>query len=285
MRVRALRLRSALPLFVLILGAVIAGGMCGCGSSAIPDEDRSELILATTTSVLDSGLLDVLVERFEEKYPYRVKAIAVGSGAALLMARQGEADVTITHEPRAEKEFMDAGYGESRREVMYNDFIIVGPAADPAGIKGVGDAVEAFTRISASGLPFVSRGDASGTHAMEMSVWERAGIQPAGDWYMESGQGMGYTLRTADEEGAYTITDRATFIVLDEALDLEIMVEGDPGLLNVYSVIVTDPEVYPDTNIQGARDLQAFLFEPGTQELIGDFGVDTYGQHLFYVFK
>jgi tungstate transport system substrate-binding protein len=282
---KVLRMRVALPLALFLATAIVAGGLCGCGSSSIPKEDRSELILATTTSVLDSGLLDVLVERFEKKYPYRIKAIAVGSGAALLMARQGEADVTITHEPRAEGEFMDAGYGESRREVMYNDFIIVGPADDPAGIKGMGDAAVAFTRISETAQPFVSRGDASGTNAMEISVWERAGIQPAGDWYKESGQGMGYTLRTADEEGAYTITDRATFIVLDEALDLEIMVEGDPGLLNVYSVIVTNPEVFPDTNIQGARDLQDFLFEPETQELIRDFGLDTYDQHLFYVFE
>ncbi|MEW6555154.1 MAG: substrate-binding domain-containing protein [Actinomycetota bacterium] len=285
MRGRALRVRPVLALALLLAATVVTGGVWGCGSPAVPEEERSELILATTTSVLDSGLLDVLVERFEERYPYRVKAIAVGSGAALLMARQGEADVTITHEPKAEKEFMDDGLGESRREVMYNDFIIVGPSADPACIKGMDDAAEAFTRIHEAGQPFVSRGDASGTHAMEMSVWERAGIQPAGDWYKESGQGMGYTLRTAEEERAYTITDRATFIVLDEALDLEIMVEGDPGLLNVYSIIVTNPEVYSDTNIQGARDLQEFLFEPDTQSLIRDFGVDTYDQHLFYVFE
>ncbi len=276
---------AAAVLAVILAAAVLIGGLGGCGSSGIPEEDRSELILATTTSVLDSGLLDELVARFEERYPYRVKAIAVGSGAALLMARQGEADVTITHEPKAEKEFMDAGYGESRREVMYNDFIIVGPAADPAGIKGTQDAVEAFERISSSQAPFVSRGDASGTNAMELSVWERAGIQPSGEWYSESGQGMGYTLRIAEETGAYTLTDRATFIVLDEALDLEIMVEGDPELLNVYAVIVTDPTVFPDTNIQGARDFDAFLFEEDTQDLIRDFGLDTYGVHLFFIFE
>jgi len=265
---------------------LISLAMCGCGgSSGIPEEERSELILATTTSVLDSGLLDELVGLFEERYPYSVKAVAVGSGAALLMARQGEADVTLTHEPVAEREFMEAGYGESRREVMYNDFIVVGPSDDPAGIEGMENAAEAFTAISGSEQPFVSRGDASGTHAMELSIWERAGIQPSDSWYTESGQGMGYTLRIADEEKAYTLTDRATFIVLDEALDIDIMVEGDPQLLNVYAVIVINPELYPDINIQGARDFTAFLFEPDTQEFMRDFGLDEYGQHLFYVFE
>jgi tungstate transport system substrate-binding protein len=270
---------------ILLALVMSAAALCGCGSSGIPEEERGELILATTTSVLDSGLLDVLVERFEAEYPYRVKAIAVGSGAALLMARQGEADVTVTHEPKAEKEFMEAGFGESRSEIMYNDFIIVGPSGDPAGIGGMQDAEEAFTRISESRQPFVSRGDASGTHAMEMSMWEQAGIQPTGDWYTESGQGMGYTLRIADDESAYTLTDRATFIVLDDALDLEVMVEGDERLLNIYSVIVTNPAVFADTNIQGARDFETFLFEPATQEFIDGFGVDTYGRHLFYVFE
>jgi tungstate transport system substrate-binding protein len=278
--------RKALAAVAVFLAAVLlAGSFCGCGSSGIPEEERSELILATTTSVLDSGLLDALVARFEAEYPYRIKAIAVGSGAALLMARQGEADVTVTHEPKAEKEFMEAGYGESRREIMYNDFIVVGPSSDPAGIKGMEDATGAFALISESEQPFVSRGDASGTHAMELSIWERAGIQPSGEWYRESGQGMGYTLRIAEDEGAYTLTDRATFIVLDEALDLEIMVEGDAQLLNVYAVIVTNPDVYTDTNIQGARDFEAFLFEEDTQAFIADFGVDEYDQHLFYIFE
>ncbi|MDD3718105.1 MAG: substrate-binding domain-containing protein [Actinomycetota bacterium] len=284
MKARGASALSALVLLALLATVVLAWSFYGCGSPGIPEEERSGLILATTTSVLDSGLLDELVLRFEERYPYRMKTVAVGSGAALLMARQGEADVSVTHEPKAEKEFMDAGYGESRREVMYNDFIIVGPSSDPAGIRGMTDAADAFARISGDAGSFLSRGDASGTHAMEMSVWERAGIQPGGDWYRESGQGMGYTLRIAEDEGAYTLTDRATFIVLDEALDLEVMVEGDAGLLNVYSVIVTNPAVFPDTNIQGARDFDAFLFEEGTQEFIDGFGVERYGRHLFYVF-
>jgi len=285
MRGKAATTLSALLLTALLAAAALAWGFYGCGSSAIPEEDRSELILATTTSVLDSGLLDVLVLRFEKEYPYRVKAVAVGSGAALLMARQGEADVTITHEPKAEKDFMEAGYGESRLEVMFNDFIVVGPSSDPAGIGGMEDAARAFTRINESGSSFISRGDASGTHAMELSVWERAGIRPGGDRYRESGQGMGYTLRVAEDESAYTLTDRATFIVLDEALDLEVMVEGDPGLLNVYSVIVTNPSMFPDTNIQGARDFEAFLFSETTQDLIDGFGVDEYGRHLFFIFE
>jgi tungstate transport system substrate-binding protein len=269
---------------ILIVLVIFSMELFGCGSTAIPEGERSELILATTTSVLDSGLLDGLLERFEKQYPYRVKAVAVGSGAALLMARQGEADVTITHEPKAESDFMAAGFGESRRDLMYNDFIIVGPAGDPAGISGMVDAAEAFREIARTGSPFVSRGDASGTNAMELMVWDRAGVRPGGDWYTESGQGMGYTLRIADNEDAYTIVDRATFIVLEEALDLEIMVEGDPELLNRYAVIVTNPVMYPDINIQGAHDFEDFLFQEGTQEFIRDFGWDQYGQHLFYTY-
>jgi tungstate transport system substrate-binding protein len=284
-RGRSVWVLSAFTLATLLAAVIFAWGIYGCSSSDMPEGERSELILGTTTSVLDSGLLDALIEHFEAEYPYRVKAIAVGSGAALLMARQGEADVTITHEPRAEREFMEAGYGESRREVMYNDFIVAGPPDDPAGIGGMDDAAEAFARIAASGESFVSRGDASGTHAMEMSIWERAGIQPSGDWYRESGQGMGYTLRIAEEEGAYALTDRAIYIVLDEALDLEVMVEGDASLMNVYSVIVSNPVAFPDINIQGARDFERFMFEAGTQELVREFGLDLYGRHLFYVFE
>ncbi|MDY6793757.1 MAG: substrate-binding domain-containing protein [Actinomycetota bacterium] len=275
-------MRKALLALVVL---TLLSGCLGCGSSSgYSEEERSDLILATTTSVLDSGILYEFVESFEERYPYRIKAIAVGSGAALLMARQGEADVALTHEPKAEKEFMDEGYGESHRELMYNDFVIVGPPGDPAGIAGMESATEAFTRIADSESTFVSRGDASGTHAMELSIWENYGIQPSGDWYKEGGQGMSYTLRIADDENAYTLTDRATFIVLEEALDLGIMVEGDPDLVNRYSVTVVNPEVFPDINIQGARDFNTFLFDEETQQLIRDFGWDEYQQHLFYTY-
>jgi tungstate transport system substrate-binding protein len=263
----------------LVLGVLLAG--CG-GGGGIAESDRSELILATTTSVLDSGILDELVARFEKDHPYRVKSIAVGSGAALLMARQGEADVTLTHEPAAEQEFMDAGFGESRREIMYNDFIIVGPAEDPAGAAQGTDACGAFERISGTGSIFLSRGDASGTNAMELSIWEKTGIEPGGDWYRESGQGMGYTLRVADSEGAYTLSDRATFIVLQDSLKLVIIQEGDPDLTNHYSCIITNPDKFPDINYQGAQDFRDFLLEPATQDFIDGFGIDKYHQHLFY---
>ncbi len=284
MRGRAPGALCALFLALLLAAAALVAGLGGCGSSGIREEDRGELILATTTSVLDSGLLDVLVERFEKDNPYRVKAVAVGSGAALLMAMQGEADVALTHEPKAERDFMEAGYGESHREVMYNDFILVAPPSDPAGIRGMEDAALAFTRIAENESLFLSRGDASGTHAMELGMWEQAGIEPQGDWYRESGQGMGYTLRMAEDDGTYTLTDRATFIVLDEALDLEVMVEGDSRLLNIYSVTVTSPAMFPDVNVQGARDFAAFLFAPATRKLIESFGVKDYGRHLFYLF-
>ncbi len=272
-----------------LAAAALAAAVClaclapGCGGGGIPESERSELILASTTSVLDSGILEELVTRFEKDHPYRVKAIAVGSGAALLMAMQGEADVTLTHEPKAEKDLMDAGFGESRREVMHNDFIVVGPPGDPAGVAGMTDAAEAFGRIAASGAPFLSRGDASGTHAMELATWRRAGIQPAGDWYRESGQGMGYTLRIADDQGAYTLTDRATFIVLEEALDLGIMVEGDPELINRYSCIVVAPDAFPGLNHRGAVEFSDFLLDADTRRFIEGFGLDRYHQHLFYL--
>lgn len=268
---------------IITIYLAIAGLVSGCGkANEVPDSERGQLILATTTSVLDSGILDELIARFERDHPYRIRAISVGSGAALLMARQGEADVTLTHEPRAEQEFMDAGYGQSRREIMYNDFIIVGPAGDPAGAGQSAGASEAFKRIKESGSPFLSRGDASGTNAMELSVWQRAGIEPGGEWYRESGQGMGYTLRIADSQGAYTLTDRATFIVLEDALELHVILEGDPNLINHYSCIVTSPERFPGINYQGALEFSDFLLEPATQRFIAEFGRDTYHQQLFY---
>ncbi len=277
---KRLSMRAAL-IFVLSACLTLAVLSSGCGGG-IPESERSELILATTTSMLDSGLLEELVVRFEEEYPYRVKAIAVGSGAALLMARQGEADVTVTHEPNAEKELMEAGFGESWQEVMYNDFIIVGPPEDPAGIAGMTEAAEAFRRIAESESSFFSRGDASGTNAMELATWSRAGINPDGDWYHESGQGMGYSLRMADDGGAYTLSDRATFIVLEKALRMEVMVEGDPDLINHYSAIVVNPEKFSGLNHQGAVDFANFLLGDETQEFIAGFGWDRYHQHLFY---
>lgn len=266
----------------LVLVSLVALTACGCHSDKTDTSEREEFVLATTTSVQDSGILDELVERFEEEYPYEVKAVAVGSGAALFMGMNGDATVLVTHEPNGEREFMEGGYGESIRKVMHNDFIIVGPPDDPAGIKGMEDPVEAFKKISKKRSEFVSRGDASGTHAMEMSIWERAGLQPQGDWYVESGQGMGICLRMAQEKNAYTLTDRATFIVLEDALGLEMMVEGDPSLLNQYSVTIVNPDRFGEIEMDGARDFARFLLSEETQEFIANFGWDTYHEHLFY---
>ena len=270
------------PIVLMFAALLLLPVYSGCAAKDKFSGQRSDLILATTTSVLDSGLLDELIPRFEKDFPYRVKSVAVGSGAALLMARQGEADVALTHEPVAEKEFMEGGYGENIAEVMYNDFILVGPPEDPAGAKGMTSAAEAFSRIAQQQQPFVSRGDASGTNSMELGVWSRAGITPAGTWYSESGQGMGYTLRIAEENRAYTLTDRATFIVLQSALGLEVMVEGDATLTNRYSVTVVNPQKFPQVNVEGARDFASFLMQSDTQSFIGSFGWDRYHQRLFY---
>lgn len=267
-------------LLFMIMTAIIPG--CGGNGSGIKPEDRSTLILATTTSVQDSQILDDFVERFESAYPYTLKAIAVGSGAALFMGQNGDADVILTHEPNGEKVFMDGGYGESIDKVMYNDFIIIGPPDDPAGIKGLKDPAEAAKKIVDSGSTFISRGDASGTNAMELSLWERAGITPGGDWYVETGQPMAATIRIAEDKEAYTLTDRATFIVLEDALDMEIMVEGDPGLKNQYSVVVVNPKLHPEINNRGAIAFRDFLLDPETKEFIRDYGWDEYHKHLFY---
>jgi len=244
---------------------------------------KPTLILATTTSTQDSGLLDVLVPLFEKQTGYRVKTVAVGTGAALQMGRDGNADVLLVHAPAAEKEFMEAGWGKDRFLVMHNDFVIVGPGADPAGIRGLPTATEAFRRIAAASATFISRGDASGTHQLELKLWDKAGIDPKGQaWYVESGQGMGATLTIASEKNAYTLTDRATYLAYRTSLKLEILVEGDPALLNVYHVITVNPEKWPKVNYEGALAFARFLIDPATQEIIGRFGVDKFGQPLFY---
>lgn len=240
-----------------------------------------DVILATTTSTQDSGLLDVLVPMFEEQTGYKLKPIAVGSGAALKMGEEGEADVLLVHSPKAETEFMDAGFGVNRHLVMFNDFVVVGPASDPAGIAGSASAIDAMTMISTTGSTFVSRGDDSGTHKLELGLWEKAGITPEGDWYTESGTGMGETLAIANERQAYTITDRGTFLSVGGDLDLEILVEGDKALLNIYHVIGVNPELHDTVNVAGADAFIAFMLDPATQAVIAEFGVAEFGQALF----
>lgn len=241
------------------------------------------IILATTTSTQDSGLLDVLVPLFEGQTGYKVQTVAVGTGAALKMAEEGNADVLLVHAPSSEVALMEAGWGMDRFLVMHNDFVIVGPSEDSAGIKGSATAVEAFQKIFTASGTFISRGDDSGTNKMEISLWGKTGNDPKGAaWYVESGQGMGATLTIASEKTAYTLTDRATYLANKDKLSLDILVEGDPVLLNVYHVITVNPDKWPKSNYDGAIAFASFMIDPATQEVIRNFGVDKFGQPLFF---
>ena len=271
-----------LEIFSLSLFVLLTLAACQPAAPAPTAPANPNLILATTTSLQDSGLLDVLIPRFEQQTGYAVKAIAVGTGAALKMGEQGNADVLLVHAPAAEKAFMAGGFGADRRLVMHNDFVIVGPPADPAAVRGVPRAAEALRKIAAAGAMFVSRGDNSGTHQVELALWQQAGLAPAGrPWYLESGQGMGATLRLASEKRAYTLSDRGTYLANQADLELAILAEGDAALLNVYHVIVVNPARWPQVNHAGATAFADFLRAPATQEIIRTFGVDRYGRPLF----
>ena len=249
-------------------------------STTVPS--KPNLILATTTSTQDSGLLDVLVPMFEEQTGYKVKTVAVGTGEALKMGEEGNADVLLVHAPSSELMFMHGGNGKDRFLVMHNDFILVGPANDPAGIKGL-DPRAAFEAIYNAGASFVSRGDDSGTHKKEMDFWKKAELDPAAQmWYIETGQGMGASLIVASEKEAYTLTDRATYLSNRDHLELEILLEGDNALLNIYHVMTVNPEKWPQMNYDGALAFANFLTDPATQDVIAQFGMDKYGQPLFY---
>jgi len=249
--------------------------------TAIPAPANPDIILATTTSTQDSGLLDVLLPAFQAATGYNVKTVAVGSGQALTMGEEGNADVLLVHAPASEIVFMDGGFGTDRWLVMHNDFILVGPAADPASIKGMG-ALEAMQALATSGATFVSRGDDSGTHKKELDLWKKAEVDPAGQaWYLETGQGMGATLIIASEKAAYTLTDRATYLANQDNLQLVILSEGDPTLLNVYHVIAVNPEKWPAVNADGAAAFADFLTSVDGQSLIAVFGVEEFGQPLF----
>jgi len=268
------RLRALAPLAALaaVLGAV--------GADAQTSASKT-VILSTTTSTQDSGLLDVLVPLFERHTGYTLKTISVGTGQALALAARGEADVTLAHAPSLERKYVADGKMRNRRLVMYNDFVIVGPAADPAGIKGEKRATAALKKIAGAGARFVSRGDKSGTHTLEVRLWKDAGVTPGAPWYIESGQGMGATLGIADDRGAYTITDRATLLAFARRVKLGVMVEGDRPLLNIYSVMEVDPANGPKVNTAGGKAFADFMLAPETQGVIKTFGVDKYGQPLF----
>ena len=241
------------------------------------------IILATTTSTQDSGLLDVLLPVFENQTGYKVKTIAVGSGAAMTMGEKGEADVLLVHAPDSEVKFIAAGHGVDRKLVMHNDFIIVGPPADTAGIKGMTSAIESLKKIAgSSGNIFVSRGDNSGTDQLEKKLWTSAGITPKGQsWYQETGQGMGATLTVASEKAGYTITDRATYLARKATLNLTLLVEKDAVLLNIYHVIQVNPNKNSQINAAGAKAFVDFMVAAETQKMIGSFGVDKFGSALF----
>jgi len=242
------------------------------------------IILATTTSTQDSGLLDVLVPIFEEQTGYTVQTIAVGTGEALKMGEEGNADVLLVHAPSSEVTFMDGGFGKDRMLVMHNDFVIVGPAADPAAIKDLGPK-EAFIAIYNAGAPFVSRGDDSGTYKKELDFWKKAELDPRTEkpeWFIETGQGMGASLTIASEKGAYVLTDRATYLANKDNFQLEILLEGNKAFLNVYHVITVNPDKWNAVNYEGAMAFSKFITDPATQEVIGQFGVEKFGQPLFF---
>lgn len=245
--------------------------------------DDTEMILATTTSTENSGLLAVLVPLFEEQSGYSVKVIAVGSGAAMKLGERGDADALLVHSPEAETIFIEAGFGIERTPVMFNDFVIVGPPADPAAIKRSRDAATAFSKIHNDRAAFVSRGDESGTHKRERMLWETAGINSyfTGDWYTETGQGMGATLTIAAATEAYTLTDRATWLAVSDRRAQPIHFEGGDALLNEYHVIIVAPERHTRLNVEAARNFRAFLTAPKTQEIISTFGHEEHGQSMF----
>lgn len=274
--------------FSLILALIMAGlllGGCGGGKADTAQQPakpaRPDVILATTTSTQDSGLLDVLIPVFEKKTGYKIKTIAVGSGQAIAMGEKGEADVLLTHAPDAEKKVIAGGAVINRRLVMHNDFIIIGPTDDPAKIKGQ-PAKAGLAAIAAAKLPFISRGDNSGTHQLEKKLWTQAGIKPAGTWYQEAGTGMGQTLNIANEKKGYTITDRATYLAHQKNLALAIHLEKDAALLNIYHVMEVNPEKFTKVNKDGAKAFADFLLAADTQKLIAEFGKDKYGQSLFF---
>jgi tungstate transport system substrate-binding protein len=261
----------------------VAAALATVLQSPQPATQSRDVILATTTSTRDAGLLDTLVPVFERQTGYRVKVIAVGSGQALEMGRRGDADVVLSHAPDAERALTDSGYFISRRLVMHNDFLIVGPRSDPAGLRGTMDPVAALRRIADQKQSFISRGDQSGTHKFEQKLWRIAKIEPpsTGSWYLDAGQGMAATLQMADEKHAYTITDRGTFLAWRDKLQLVPIVQGDTLFYNVYHILELNPRNAPRINMAGGKAFADFMVAPTTQALIGDFGKARFGQSLF----
>lgn len=270
------------------MGAVMAAALALAAlgpASAGAEGPGKTLLLATTTSTQDSGLLDVLLPAFQKQTGYFVKTISVGSGQAIALGRRGEADVLLVHSPAEEEKLVADGLGVGRRLVMHNDFIVVGPPSDPAGIKATATAREALGRIAAARTLFLSRGDGSGTHSKEKGLWKAAGLNPEGQpWYQQTGLGMGETLAVAAEKDGYTLTDRGTYLALrgKRQLGLAVLLQGEPLLLNVYHVIEVSLAASPKVNTEGARAFATFMVAPETQALIGRFGIDKFGAPLFF---
>lgn len=275
-------------LFLTLLLALVGCGQSSTSPVSAPSATSDplpgapgDIILATTTSTRDSGLLDVLLPPFERTTGYNVKIIAVGTGQALKMGEEGNADILMVHAPAAEQAFMKTGSGTDRRLLMHNQFVIVGPSSDPAGVKSATATSEALQRIGLAQALFVSRGDDSGTNKREIRLWEEAGLAPTGPWYLESGQGMGATLRIASEKDAYTITDQATYLSLRSTLDLSVVFHEDPRLLNVYHTILVNSDRWPEVNQVGAKALADYLTSEEGQRIISQFGLEKFGQPLF----
>ncbi len=272
MRTRNILIFGLAPALTFVLALKLVSGA---------EPKSRNIILSTTTSTQDSGLLDVLIPLFEKQTGYIVKTVSVGTGQALALAAKGDADVALVHAPSLEKQYVSEGKLLNRRLVMYNDFVIIGPKDDPAKIKSAKTALAALKLIEQSKSRFVSRGDNSGTHNLEKSLWKEAGIEPKGDWYIESGQGMGATLGIANERNAYTITDRGTYLALGKRVVLPILVEGDKALLNIYSVLEVNPASGSRVNAAGGKALADFMVSPQTQAAIKTFGAEKFGQSLF----
>jgi tungstate transport system substrate-binding protein len=258
----------------------ITGITLALAPAAILAQQRT-VILSTTTSTQDSGLLDILIPLFEKQTGYSVKTVSVGTGQALALAAKGDADVALVHAPSLEKQFVSEGKLHNRRLVMYNDFVIIGPREDPAKVRSSKTAAGALKAIEQAKASFVSRGDNSGTHTLEKSLWKSAGIEPKGAWYIEAGQGMGATLGIANERNAYTITDRGTYLALGKRVSLPILIEGDRALLNIYSVMEVNPANGPRINSAGGKAFADFMVAAQTQNVIRSFGVEKFGQPLF----
>ena len=269
--------RLALAAALLLLGSLVSANC----ASGVQRDPGPPLLLATTTSTQDSGLLDVLIPDFEKKTGYQVKTSAVGTGAALAIGARGDADVVLVHAPSLEVDFMKQGNGDRRLFVMHNDFIVVGPPSDPAKIKGK-PILDALKTLAAAQATFISRGDNSGTDVLEKALWKQTGLTPVKPWYVEAATGMGQTLQIASEKNAYTITDRSTYLAQKSHLQLDVLNGGDPPLLNYYHVITVSPTKFPKVNSAGANAFADYLIHSDTQKLIASFGVDKYGQQLFF---